>query len=172
MSKQCSLYPLVNGEPSKLYKELIALIKNRPITNLIYAAYLQQGVAAQMDSMGKKKNSQDQHSAKDVYEFFDVAKMVNEGSDVYKAEQRIGARDSSGNLVAFTDAKQALEIAQQFNENSSGLVASITQHGDIFNILVERKDSRTQLRTAQVQVKLKVGYSLAIRIKNWLKTVI
>lgn len=151
MSKQCSLYPLVNGEPSKLYKELIALIKNRPITNLIYAAYLQQGVAAQMDSMGKKKNSQDQHSAKDVYEFFDVAKMVNEGSDVYKAEQRIGARDSSGNLVAFTDAKQALEIAQQFNENSSGLVASITQHGDIFNILVERRDSRTQLRTAQVQ---------------------
>ena len=29
-----------------------------------------------------------------------------------------------------------------------------------------------ELRTAQVQVKLKVGYSLAIRIKNWLKTVI
>ena len=57
MSKQCSLYPLVNGEPSLLYRKLMELTKNRPITNLIYAAYLQQGVAAQMDSMGKKEIS-------------------------------------------------------------------------------------------------------------------
>ena len=49
------MYPEVNGEASKLYKDLLKKIKNRPLTNLIYAAYLQQGVAAQMDSMGKKK---------------------------------------------------------------------------------------------------------------------
>lgn len=156
MRKQCSLFPLVNGEPSKLYKELSRLIKNRPITNLIYAAYLQQGVAAQMDSIGKKKNSQDQHLAKDVYEFFDVAKMVNEGSDVYKAEQRVGARDSVGNLINYTDAKEALERAQQFNENSSGLVASVLQHGNVFNILIERKDSRTQVRVVKVQEQQKL----------------
>lgn len=166
MSKQCSLYPLVNGEPSLLYKKLMELTKNRPITNLIYAAYLQQGVAAQMDSMGKKRDKLDEHSAKDVYEFFEVAKMINEGSDVYKAEQRIGAKDSMGNLIAYADAKQALDIVQQFNETSKGLVASVLQQGDVFNILVERKDSRTQIRVAQVQEQQKLWQTIEQAFNN------
>jgi hypothetical protein len=153
MSNSCSLYPEVNGEISELYKELSKLINDRPTTNLIYAAYLQQGVAADMDFRGKKRNSQNQHSAKDVYEVFEVAKMINEGSDIIKAEKRIGAKDSLGNTVFFTNAKYALEKAQQFNESNTGLVASVVQQGDSFFILIERKDSRTQIRASVVREK-------------------
>ena len=150
MKKHCSLSPSVNGQPSTLYNELLKLIHDRPTTNLIYAAYLQQGVAAQMDSIGNKRNSQDQHYAKDVYKFFEVAKMINESTDLYKAEQRIGAKDNNGNFINYTDAKALLEQVRQFNETNFGVVASIVQHGDYFNILVEKKDSRTQIKAAQV----------------------
>ena len=63
---QCDMYPEVNGEHSKLYKDLLKKIKNRPLTNLIYAAYLQQGVAAQMTNQGFRINSQGQHDANAV----------------------------------------------------------------------------------------------------------
>ena len=92
--------------------------------------------------------------------------MINEGSDVYKAEQRIGAKDSMGNLIAYTDAKQALDIVQQFNETSKGLVASVLQQGDVFNILVERKDSRTQIRVAQVQEQQKLWQTIEQAFNN------
>ena len=54
---QCDMYPKVNGEDSKLYIDLLKKIKNRPLTNLIYAAYLQQGVAAQMNNQGFRVNN-------------------------------------------------------------------------------------------------------------------
>lgn len=160
MSNNCSLYPEVNGEVSELYKDLSKLINDRPTTNLIYAAYLQQGVAADMDFRGKKRNSQDQHSAKDVYELFEVAKMVNEGSDIFNAEKRAGAKDNSGNIIYYTNAKEALNKAQNFNETNIGTVASVVQQGDSFFILVERKDSRTQIRSSIVREQQKIWQSI------------
>ena len=150
MKKQCSLSPLVNNQPSELYNELLKLIHDRPTTNLIYAAYLQHGVAAKMDSIGNKRNSQNQHSAKDVYKFFEVAKMINESTDLYKAEQKVGAKDNNGNFINYTDAKSLLEQVRQFNETNTGVIASVIQHGDYFNILVEKRDSRTQIKSMYV----------------------
>ena len=154
MSKQCDLYPLINGEPSELYKDLQKLTKNRPLTNYIYAAYLQSGVAAKMDAKELKRNAQGEHSAKDVYSFFEVVKMVNESANIFAAEKSSGAKDAMGNRINYTDAKQALNIAQQFNETHTGLVASVIPHGEYFNILIEVKDSRTHSRVTQVKEQL------------------
>lgn len=145
------MYPEVNGEASKLYKDLLKKIKNRPLTNLIYAAYLQQGVAAQMDNQGFRVNKQGQHDANAVMQYFDVNSMKIEASKVGDVARRIGARDSSGDLVDFTDAKDALQRAAQSNSTTKGVVSYVVRHGDIFNILTEAKDSRTQVRALQVE---------------------
>lgn len=150
---QCDMYPEVNGETSKLYRDLLKKIKNRPLTNLIYAAYLQQGIAAQMDNQGFRVNSQGQHDANAVMQYFDVNSMKIEASKVNDVAMRIGARDSSGDLVDFTDAKDALQRAAQSNSTTTGVVSYVVQHGDVFNILTEAKDSRTQIRTLEVQKK-------------------
>lgn len=150
---KCEMYPEVNGEDSKLYKDLLKKIKNRPLTNLIYAAYLQQGVAAQMNNQGFRVNKQGQHDATAVYQFFDVDSIKNEAGIASEIARRIGARDSSGDLVDFTDAKEALQIAAQSNATTKGVVSYVVQHGDIFNILTEAKDSRTQIRALDVEKK-------------------
>lgn len=150
---QCDMYPEVNGEASKLYKDLLKKIKNRPLTNLIYAAYLQQGVAAQMDNQGFRVNKQGQHDANAVMQYFDVNSMKIEASKVGDVARRIGARDSSGDLVDFTDAKDALQKAAQSNSTTTGVVSYVVQHGDVFNILTEAKDSRTQIRALEVEKK-------------------
>lgn len=150
---QCIMYPEVNGEDSKLYIDLLKKINNRPLTNLIYAAYLQQGVAAQMTNQGFKVNKQGQHDANAVMQYFDVNSMKIEASKVNEVARRIGARDSSGDLVNFTDAKDALQKAAQANSTAKGTVSYVVQHGDIFNILTEAKDSRTQIRALEVEKK-------------------
>lgn len=152
MSKvQCDLYPEVNGEDSKLYKDLLKKIKNRPLTNFLYACYLQEGVAAQMKDLGFKVNNQGEYDADAVYQFFDVASMKNEVGKISEIAKRAGARDSSGNLVDFTDANEALRIADQINTTSIGAIAYVVSHGDMFNVLVEAKDSRTQVRIVEVR---------------------
>lgn len=150
---QCDMYPKVNGENSILYEDLLKKIKNRPLTNLIYAAYLQQGVAAQMNNQGFRVNKQGQHEANAVMQYFDVNSMKIEASKAIDVARRIGARDSSGDLVDFTDAKDALQIAAQSNATTTGVVSYVVQHGDIFNILTEAKDSRTQIRALEVEKK-------------------
>lgn len=148
---QCELYPEVNGEPSKLYKDLLKKTKgNRPLTNLIYAYYLQQGVEAQMNSQGYKVNRQGQHDANAVYQFFGVASMRNESSKAKSFAIQIGARKSNGDLVDFTDGKDALQIAAQANSTSDATVSYVVRHGDKFNVITEAKDSRTQIRVHEV----------------------
>lgn len=79
--------------------------------------------------------------------------MKIEATKAGEVARRIGARDNSGNLVDFTDAKSALQIAAQSNSTTTGVVSYVVQHGDIFNILTEAKDSKTQSRTLEVEKK-------------------
>lgn len=152
-SNSCEMYPYVGREPSTMYKELLKITKNRPLTNLIYAAYLQQGVAAQMDSQGYVQNKQGQHSAKDVYAFFDVGTIMNESisSSISSIARQIGAMDALGNPVDFTNTNDALNVAAQLNNSKKGAVAFVTQHGNKFNVIVEGRDSRTQIRANYVK---------------------
>jgi hypothetical protein len=158
MSKKtgCALVPKVGDEDSKLYKDLLERIKNRPLTNLIYAAYLQKGVAAQLDSLGYYRNKQDQHSAKDVAKFFNVDQMQLEIGKISEVARYSGSRDIHGDLINYTDAKDALNNALYANETYTGTVSYVVQHGDNFNIVTEGKDARTQLRTLEVRQNLQI----------------
>ena len=162
MSKaiQCEMYPKVNGEESILYKDLLKRIKDRPLTNFIYAAYLQQGVAAQITNKGYSVNKQGQHDASAVYDFFDVVSLQNEISSIRDMAVRMGARDTNGNLVNLTDAKDALQKAEQANQNSKGTVSYVVRRNDVFNIITEEKNSRTQIRAHEVKKKLAIWNAL------------
>lgn len=154
----CDIYPIVNGEPSKLYKDLLEIFHDdRPLVNYIYAAYLQPGVAAQMDNSYTRDN-QNQHDAKDVYKFMNLDKLITEQQDLeYVAFKQAGAVDNNGNRISYTDGKQALEKADSFNDSSLGesYVASVTQHGNEFQIYVERKNSMTVESAGIVKEQLK-----------------
>lgn len=151
MSKdQCILFPQVNGEESTLYKDLLKRIPSRPLTNFIYAAYLQPGVAAQITNNGFEVNKQGQHDAKAVMQFFSVNSMRLEANKVSSVATSIGAKDALGNFIDFTDEKDALQKAAQANSTYKGIVSYVVRNGDVFNIIVEAKDSRTQIRTHEV----------------------
>lgn len=169
MSKtSCSLYPkvTVNGveEDSILYRDLSKLIKDRKITNYIYAAYLQQEVAANMSSSGYKLNKQRQHSANDVYAFFNVARMINESieSRIDLAEKAIGARDNNGNIIKYQDGITQLEKVAVFNEQNKNLVANVIKTSSGYIIQVLRKDSETQIK----KFKMKEAFEMWKTLKQ------
>lgn len=152
----CKLYPEVEVdhqlEDSILYKELLEKVRNKPLTNYIYAVYSQLGVAAQMDSRGFSKNRQGQHKAKDVYQFLNISNIKNISlGGTGNISRMIGAMDSSGNLVNFTNAKEALQIAAQANIAHPETVSYIVQNGEAFNVITQIKDARTQLRSLEVK---------------------
>lgn len=152
----CELYPIIQGKPSKLYKDLLKVTGNRPKANYIYAVYLQSGVAAQMDSLGYSRNDQGEHKIADVEKHLDVMSFIRESTEgkVSEVSRTIGATDFSGNPIDYTNAKDALDIAQRHNSSSKGTVAVVYSKGDKFNIVVDVKNARTQLRSAQVEKQL------------------
>lgn len=152
----CELYPIIKGKPSKLYKDLLKVTGNRPKANYIYAVYLQSGVAAQMDSLGYSRNDQGEHKIADVEKHLDVMSFIRESTEgkVSEVSRTIGATDFSGNPIDYTNAKDALDIAQRHNSSSKGTVAAVYSKGDKFNIVVDVKNTRTQLRSAQVEKQL------------------
>lgn len=164
----CELYPIVQGKPSKLYKDLLKVTGNRPKANYIYAVYLQSGVAAQMDSLGYSRNDQGEHKIADVEKHLDVMSFIRESTEgkVSEVSRTIGATDFSGNPIDYTNAKDALDIAQRHNSTSRGTVAAVYSKGDKFNIVVDVKNARTQLRSAQVEKQLQQWDILKQAINN------
>lgn len=152
----CKLYPIVKGKPSNLYIELLKVTRNRPKANYIYATYLQSGVVAQMDSLGYSRNDQGEHKIADVIKYLDVMSFIRESTEgkVGEVSRIIGATDSSGVPINYDNAEKALNIAQRHNNSSKGTVAAVYSKGDKFNIVVDTKDSKTQLRAAQVEKQL------------------
>lgn len=144
MSKNaCILHPEApNGEPSRMYKDLLVRLKDRPLVNWLYAGYLVCGKTA-MDNAGIAQNRQGQHNMQDYLDFIDFKKMQSEMTNLANAERQLGAVDINGQRLDFTNSEDALRKADDFNNNSKGLVANVVQHGDVYNIIVSEKNART-----------------------------
>lgn len=138
--------PDINGKPSKLYKEIDKNHKgNKPLVNLIYASYLLEGVAAQMDADGYKRNAQGQHFYKDIYKFLGLKDFINEQglSTLENDGINLGTRTQDLKYVVFQNFEDAYRLAQDYNDNHTGRFAYVVQNGDGFNIILENKDSLT-----------------------------
>lgn len=154
----CQFIPFVNGmqdKPSILYRDFLKRVGgDRPFTNFIYASYLQDGVAEAMDKKGYRRDKNGEHRAKDVYKFFNAGQMRSEAGVAMDSYARsIGVMDSAGKPIDF-DARDAFAKAQNINAASTGRVAYVQQHGDKFNVFIEAKDSRTQMRVGEVQLQM------------------
>ena len=161
---ECILVPTVNvnGElqPSILYSDLQEKTVDRLITNFIYASYLQPGVAAKMSSRGYRTNSQGEHSAEDVYEYFEMARFKNEVASIGSVEREKGIRDFQNNLIDFDDAVAASKIAEDINNEYKSMAAIVVQHGDKFNVLVSGRDSVTLERVVETKKRALVWDAL------------
>lgn len=157
MTNLCILTPEApNGEPSRLYQDFLKKYKiPRPIVNFIYAVYKSQNLIGKMEQMGIPKNAQGEHSAQDVMDFLHVNEMLNEIGTLHEEERRNGFVDNNGIRIDFPNAKEALDKADNFNTNHNGLVATVVQHGDVFNIIASEKNSRTHLYSDFVKERLK-----------------
>lgn len=158
MKDACILYPEVNGEASKLYKDMMLnKVKDRPLVNYIYAVYITSDMADAMDTAGYKRNEQGQHNARDVLKFIEFDKMQSEMGNFKAAERNVGAIDANDNKISYQNAKDALDKVDQFNKTYKGLVATVIQAGDgSFNILVNNRNAFTQSYDVDVEQKLKV----------------
>ena len=154
----CELYPLgKDNKPSKLYKDILKYIGERPIANYIYAAYT-TSVAAQMDSLGYTRNIQGEHIMADVEKVLGITEMKKDiganKTGISKISRSEGVTDLQGNPIDFDNAKKALDIAQRINSTYKGVVAAVYSKGDKFNVVVDSRNSRTQIRSAQVEKQL------------------
>ena len=153
----CVLYPEApNGQDSKLYKELLSTVKSRPLTNWIYSAYIASNLGDVMDNAGIARNTQGEHNAADVLKQIDWSTMQNEMSNLTMAELQLGAVDNNGQRIDYSNAKDALEKADNFNDVHKGLTATVVKHGDIYNIIVAEKNARTHVYGQSVKEKLKI----------------
>lgn len=151
----CILYPKApNGEPSRMYKDLLERTKDRLLTNWLYAGY-KVSAAAAMDNAGITHNRQGEHGMKDYLAFIDYAKMEKDIATLPLAEKQLGAVDNNGQRVDFVSAEDALKKADDFNDNHTGLKATVVSHGDVFNIIVSEKNSRTHTYEDTVKSSLK-----------------
>lgn len=157
MSKDtCILYPEApNGEPSRMYKKLLEKLKDRPLTNWFYAVYNVRG-ATDMDNAGFERNTQGEHKADDVLNFLNYADIEKDIANLSMSELQLGAIDMSGKRTDFTNAEDALRKAEDFNKNHKGLIAIVVQHGDVYNIIVSEKNSRTHAYGDTVSDDLKI----------------
>ena len=116
MSNSCVLYPEVNGKESKLYKDLLSSIKNRPLVNWLYASYIASNIGDAMDQAGYARDSVGQHKASDFKKFIDYSTIANQIGSLHSEEIQLGAVDNNGQRVDFTDAKLAMQKADDFND--------------------------------------------------------
>lgn len=151
--KSCKIGPIVNGSVSTLYVGLRSLINDPLIADYIYSVYTQLGVAEKMTAAGFKVNKQGQHNSKDVFKFLDVATMINTmgESSIYNAKRRLGAIDSNGDMITYTDPREVLEKVNDFNSTSKSLVATVAQNGNNYVILVRARTGNTQLGVAEMR---------------------
>lgn len=154
----CILTPEApNGEPSRLYKDLLNVAKiPRPLTNMFYASYITSSdMADKMDNAGYKRNPQGQHNYGDFLRFIDYGKIQSEMSSLNLAEKQLGAVDNNGQPVDYQNSKDALDKADKFNDNHKGLTATVIQHGDVYNIIVAEKNANTLSYNADTKARLK-----------------
>ena len=157
----CELVPKVTivdkSVDSYLYIDLEKRSKDRPLTNLVYSSYLQPGVAGKLDQMGKKRNKQGQHTARDVWEFFDVTTMQNEKPDGIKSVEGYDVKDENGEYIVypFSEGYKLLDAVNKYNSASDGKVkgtmAILAKRENGYSIILDNRNSQTQRQVANTR---------------------
>ena len=162
----CTFVPEINGEPSEMYVGLIDMHVERPLANYLYAKYKASNAAAQMDAQHYQRNNQGEHSATDIYKFFNVSEIQKaQGFSLSRIENKYGIVDNMGERVSFS-AVDAYNKAKQINDSEIGHVAKVVKRGDVFTVVADKKDSRTQVWQGEVAGALVGWQTLQNGLRN------
>lgn len=145
-------------ETSRLFQDLISkdgLRYSRQIALRLYAAYIASNIEASMEAATKpdgspkyQKNRQGQFNARDVVEFLNFDKAMEEITSFSEEAYKLGATDAiGGKAVDYDDAEVALNKVNNFNDTHDGLVAYVeerpNQGNTVYNIVVYEKNANT-----------------------------
>lgn len=159
MSKKgtCTLVPEVNGKESKLYKDLLTVKKiPRPVVNYLYVMYLTSNVADLMDAAGFQRDSRGQHRAEDYCRQINYDQWATQVTELNSIALSVGAIEPTGAPKDYTNAKEALDIANNVNNNYTGIVATVVKHGDVYHIQLFEKDIHSHMQKVDVASKLQI----------------
>lgn len=168
--------PDIDGKPSELYKALLKEFKNdRPLTNYIYASYLQEGVADAMDKVKDKngnpkykRNNQGQHRLKDVYEFFNIKQMLKDThtSTIDMDAKELGTKDASFDYIDFKDSEEAFNKAINYNASHTGRLAYVIYHNDGYRVIIENTNAMNIHRKALLDSQIKAWETFKQALKD------
>lgn len=136
----CSLYPIVDGKPSILYKEIEAKTKhNRPLTNLIYALSLQDEIKGKFSR--SDLNSQGEPLITSLAEKLGLEDILQEADNLETYAKQLGAVNTRGKTIYYENPSEIFDRVKQFNENNDKVKAVIKYSADGYYIDVDTINS-------------------------------
>ena len=164
--KECVKAPrLKNGKESKTYIDLYKMLKDkksanpqqaRQMANVMYASYVaNKDIADTLDINGKKRNSQDQHTAEDIYEILGGDDLVKYYNPVDLNDFMItnGVMLNTSVYQDFDNYKDAYTLATDINQNNPMLSAFVIRQGDKYQIRVSPKNSSNMIARVTTQIE-------------------
>ena len=115
MANTCANAPIIGNKTSKMYKEMLERIGNRPLVNWLYCLYESSNAHDVMiqatnpnGTLKYHENDQGEFKATELLDFLDYSTMMSEVSSLTSEEIFWGIVDNTtGQRVEFTDAETA-----------------------------------------------------------------
>ena len=118
MREACSISPVVNGKPSRLYTELYTLTnKDRKLTNLLYALSLQDPIKNMFTP--SDRNSQGEPNTKVFVDKLNVKDILSEKGVIKAKATALGAINRAGDRIYYDDMMSIAPRVLNFNDDPS-----------------------------------------------------
>lgn len=136
----CSLYPVVDGKPSSLYKDIEAKTKhNRPLTNLIYAVSRQDEIKGLF--VPSDLNSQGEPLIDILMEKLKLQDIIDESKNLDDYAKQLGAIKKNGKTIYYDNPNEIFDRVKQFNATNDKVKAVIKYSAEGYYIEVDTINS-------------------------------
>lgn len=162
----CALIPTVNRKKSKLYKDILDYTgKNRPLTNLLYAAALSDQVKSLFTQ--KEFNDQNEIDFKALKTKFNLDQYVNAQQALQGERLSIGAIDSNGQTIYYDNPDLIKDRVLDYNNTHNVFHAKIDYSRGKYTIVLDVTDA-TNFKTNAVIENLTARFSA---MNDYLRTI-
>lgn len=170
MSNRCTLIPEApNGNPSKLFTDLIQLTGNREIAKQLWAFTRTDLFQSEFSDIKMDENGEPQLS--ELSDVMGLDTVLNGNGDTALAKE-LGISTATGSPVSFQSAKVAMEKADQFNDRATNriavaekkddgnYVASISERTPLEVAKADQNKSRGELHKALISILNRIGFDV------------
>lgn len=166
MAKGCKRAPEINGELSLLYLDLFQMLTQqyklkpevaRQLTNVMYVQYESNSqLKDSLDNANKQRNSQDQHSATDVFQALEGDELVkySEISELDTLSLTEGIKLDTIHSTEFDTWQQAYQKAHDINTMHSQLSAYVVQRNGKYLVKVSNMTSLNMIDRVNTEIEM------------------